>query len=261
MKPKQNSRRLTVVPLGLVGCLVTSTGCWAQSVSPSWHSSWSSSSADILLSRRAQAVPTMSHGQSKTKNPRVERYPYASYVARFARGGGGPVASSKATTKAPVAKVAKTVATKKNTTTAPPVSGMSWFKPGASRREKWLAVWLLVWNSIALFDALLFTFAPRQQLDRYLEGNNYGPHALAQTRMLANCQLGLVLTVAMVALQGNERMIKNMFTILILCTLGAFRAVGRGVAEGTITPPWKEGMTFFMAGPPLLLLSYFAFVF
>lgn len=79
--------------------------------------------------------------------------------------------------------------------------------------------------------------------------------------MLANCQLGLVLTVAMVALQGNERMIKNMFTILILCTLGAFRAVGRGVAEGTITPPWKEGMTFFMAGPPLLLLSYFAFVF
>lgn len=52
-----------------------------------------------------------------------------------------------------------------------------------------------------------------------------------------------------------------MFKIMIACTLGAFRAVSRGVADGTIKAPWKTGYASFMTLPPLLLLSYFAFMF
>lgn len=149
----------------------------------------------------------------------------------------------------------KTVAKKKTKGS----SSFDWFKPGASPRLKWLAFWLLFWNSIALIDALMFTFRPSQNLDGYLVGE-WGPHALAQTRMLANCQLALITTVALVGWTGDERTIKNMFKILILATLGAFRAVAAGVAEGTIKAPWKTGYAAVMSLPPLLLLSYFAFV-
>jgi hypothetical protein len=136
----------------------------------------------------------------------------------------------------------------------------AWFKPSATRREKRLAFWLLTWNSIALLDALFYTFRPKQNLDGYLVGD-WGPHALAQTRMLANCQLGLVATVVLVALTGNEQTIKYMFRILILCTIGAFRAIYCGVKEGTIKAPWKTGYAAVMSLPPLLFLCYFAFLY
>ena len=113
---------------------------------------------------------------------------------------------------------------------------------------------------MALVDALMFTFRAKQNLDGYLIGE-WGPHTLAMTRMLANCQLGLIATIAMVALVGDEKTIKNMFKILILVTLGAFRSVFAGVAEGTIKAPWKTGYASALTLPPLLLLSYFAFVF
>lgn len=139
-------------------------------------------------------------------------------------------------------------------------SCFAWFKPGATRREKQLAFYLLLWNSIALIDAIFYTFRPRQNLDGYLVGE-WGPHALAQTRMLANCQLALIASVALIAFTGDERTIKNAFKILILATLGAFRAIYAGVQEGTIKAPWKTGYAAVMSLPPLLLLSYFAFVF
>ena len=81
------------------------------------------------------------------------------------------------------------------------------------------------------------------------------------TRMLANCQLGLIASVILVAFSGDERAIKNMFKILILCTIGAFRAVYAGVQEGIIKAPWKTGYATVMSLPPLLLLSSFAFIF
>jgi hypothetical protein len=94
----------------------------------------------------------------------------------------------------------------------------------------------------------------------YLVGE-WGSHTLAMTRMLANCQLGLIAPIALVVLTGDEKTIKNIFKILILTTLGAFRAVYQGVIEGTIKAPWKTGYVTVMPAPPLLLLSYFAFVF
>lgn len=165
----------------------------------------------------------------------------------------------------------------------------SWFKPGATKKEKLLACWLLLWNGIALVDALMFTFRPvrtkvlicdrvpliiplyslifvsrvtlqRQNLDNYLLGE-WGSHALAQTRMLANCQLALIASVTLIAVTGNENTLKWGFKIMFLATLGAFRAVSAGVKEGTIKAPWKSEYTAFMSLPPLLLLSYFAFVY
>lgn len=62
-------------------------------------------------------------------------------------------------------------------------------------------------------------------------------------------------------LTAREPHLKAMFKIMIACTLGAFRAVSRGVADGTIKAPWKTGYASFMTLPPLLLLSYFAFMF
>ena len=141
-----------------------------------------------------------------------------------------------------------------------PTNCFALFKPGATNREKWLAFWLLAWNSMALLDAFFFTFRPAQSLDCYLVGD-WGRHALAQTRLLANCQLGLIACVALIALTGTEYQIKWAFKIMIACTLGAFRAVHAGVQEGTIKAPWKTGYAVAMALPPLLLLSYFAFVF
>ena len=136
----------------------------------------------------------------------------------------------------------------------------SWFKPGAPTRTKWLAFWLLLWNSLALIDAFMFTFRPAQNLDGYLIGE-WGPHTLAMTRMLANCQCGLIATVALVGFVGDEKTLKSMFVILIFTTLGAFRAIAAGVQEGTIKPPWKTGYAAALSLPPLLILSYFAFVF
>lgn len=146
------------------------------------------------------------------------------------------------------------------TTTPQQTLPPTWFKPGATQRAKWLAVWLLTWDAIALTDALMFTFRPERNLKTYLVGE-WGPHALAQTRMLANCQLALIACVALIAWTGDEATVKNGFKIMILATLGAFRAVAAGVREGTIKAPWKTGYAAVMALPPLLLLSYFAFVF
>jgi hypothetical protein len=84
---------------------------------------------------------------------------------------------------------------------------------------------------------------------------------MAMTRMLANCQLGLIASIALIACTGDEKTIKNIFKLLILITMGAFRAVYAGVSEGTIKAPWKTGYAAVMSAPPLLLLSYFAFVF
>lgn len=145
-------------------------------------------------------------------------------------------------------------------TTKGTASCVSWFRPGSTSREKTLALWLLVWNSLALGDALLFTFRPSQNLNGYLVGE-WGLHTLAMTRMLANCQLGLIASSVLVALTAREPHLKAMFKIMIACTLGAFRAVSRGVADGTIKAPWKTGYASFMTLPPLLLLSYFAFMF
>lgn len=147
-----------------------------------------------------------------------------------------------------------------STTTTTTTTRFAWFKPGASKREKQLALFLLLWNSMALMDALMFTFRPSRNLDCYLIGE-WGRHALAQTRMLSNCQLALIACVTLLAWTGNERTLKNTFKIMIAATLGAFRAVSVGVQEGSIRAPWKSGYAALMTLPPLLLLSYFAFVF
>jgi hypothetical protein len=147
--------------------------------------------------------------------------------------------------------------TKLETKTAP---FPTWFKPGATHREKWLAFWLLTWNAIAATDAFFYTFRPKQTLENYLTPG-WDQYALAQSRMLANCQWALIAMSSLTALAGNERMIQHAFKIMILATLGAFRAVGVGVKEGTIKSPWKSEYTAFMSLPPLLLLSYFAFFF
>ena len=89
-------------------------------------------------------------------------------------------------------------------TTKGTASCVSWFRPGSTSREKTLALWLLVWNSLALGDALLFTFRPSQNLNGYLVGE-WGLHTLAMTRMLANCQLGLIASSVLVALRPGNR--------------------------------------------------------
>ena len=137
---------------------------------------------------------------------------------------------------------------------------LAWFRPGATDREKVLSLWLLFWNGIALTDALMFTFRPKQNLDGY-HTEGWNDHTLAQVRMLANCQLALIGTSCLLALTSNETNLKRMFQILILATLGAFRAVGAGVKEGTIKAPWKTKYASLMTLPPLLLLGYFAFVY
>ncbi|CAB9526506.1 expressed unknown protein [Seminavis robusta] len=144
--------------------------------------------------------------------------------------------------------------------TSGPTGPFRWFKPTFSPRERSLAAWLLFWNGIALVDALMFTFRAKQNLDGYLVGE-WGPHAMAQTRMLANCQLALIATVALVAFTGDEKTLKNCFKIMILATLGAFRAVAAGVRDGAVKAPWKTGYAAVMSAPPLLVLGYFAFVF
>ena len=127
-------------------------------------------------------------------------------------------------------------------------------------RTKRLALWLMVWNSLALVDALMFTFRPSHNLDGYLLGE-WGPHTLAMTRMLANCQVVLIAMVTLIAWRGDEKTIKNAFKILIFATLGAFRAIASGVREGTIKAPWKSGYATALSLPPLLILSYFAWIY
>lgn len=112
-----------------------------------------------------------------------------------------------------------------------------------------------------MIDAFMFTFRPVENLNGYLVGDDWGPHTLAMTRMLANCQWGLIAAVALVGFTADEKTIKKMFVILIFCTMGAFGAIYAGVQEGTIKAPWKTGYAAVMSLPPLLLLSYFAFVF
>ena len=136
-----------------------------------------------------------------------------------------------------------------------------WFKPGAPRRTKWLAFWLLAWTGTALLDALAFTVVPRQNLDGYLGEGTWCPATLAMVRMMANCQLGLVATVALVAWTGDERTLKLLFRMLIFITLGAFRGVYLGVAEGTIRPPWETRWAAPLSLPPMFFLCYFSFVF
>ena len=120
---------------------------------------------------------------------------------------------------------------------------------------------LLRFNCTALVDALAFTFVPEQNLDGYLGEGTWCPATLAMVRMMANCQLGLVSTFALVALTGDERTLKIMFRMLILITLGAFRGVYLGVMEGTIRPPWETQWASLLSLPPMLFLCYFAFVF
>lgn len=80
-------------------------------------------------------------------------------------------------------------------------------------------------------------------------------------RMMANCQLALVATIAHVAWIGDESALKTMFRMLIIITLGAFRGVYLGVMEGTIRPPWHTAWASLLSLPPLLFLLYFAFVY
>ena len=94
----------------------------------------------------------------------------------------------------------------------------TWFRPGSPTRTKWLAFWLLVWDCTALLDALAFTFAPQQNLDGYLGEGTWCPATLAMVRMMANCQLGLVAALALVAVTGDERTLKIMFRMLIFVT-------------------------------------------
>ena len=196
----------------------------------------------------AQIKSSISHlGGARKNNDFAIHQGSSNYAIMTELRGGGVVASK---TKRIIPIAAAPVA----------VEPFAWFKPGMTVRAKWLGFWLLLWNSMALVDALMFTFRAKQNLDGYLIGE-WGPHTLAMTRMLANCQLGLIATIAMVALVGDEKTIKNMFKILILVTLGAFRSVFAGVAEGTIKAPWKTGYASALTLPPLLLLSYFAFVF
>lgn len=188
----------------------------------------------------------VNHISRKYKDSGVHQVSSNNDIVTELRGGGAVASKTKQKSTVATAPVA--------------VERFGWFKPGMTVRAKWLGFWLLLWNSMALVDALMFTFRAKQNLDGYLIGE-WGPHTLAMTRMLANCQVGLIATIAMVALVGDEKTIKNMFKILILVTLGAFRSVFAGVAEGTIKAPWKTGYASALTLPPLLLLSYFAFVF
>ena len=107
----------------------------------------------------------------------------------------------------------------------------------------------------------MFTFKPESNLDGYLGVGTWCPQTLAMTRMLANCQLGLVASISIIALMGDECTLQMTFRMLIFVTLGAFRGVYRGVSEGTIRPPWETAWASLLSLPPLLFLAYFGFVF
>lgn len=78
------------------------------------------------------------------------------------------------------------------------------------------------------------------------------------TRILVN---SFIASIALAAFIGHERMLKQMFIINAFATLRAFRAIATGVAERTIKVPSKTVYAAIMSAPPLLLLSYFAFVY
>jgi len=151
---------------------------------------------------------------------------------------------------------------KKQETTTAADGGIlpSWFRPNVPKRTRWLSFWLMIWNCAALTDCIAYTFFPEHSLNRYLEGE-WGPHALAQTRMLANCQAGLIASIFLIALQGDEHMIRTALRGLIFVTVGAFRAIHAGIKEGTISPITDSAWASALSLPPLLFLCYFAFVF
>jgi len=67
-------------------------------------------------------------------------------------------------------------------------------------------------------------------------GEGWGPYALVQTRMLANCKLGSVSSITVIAFTGDEGTLKLMFKLMNFITLSDFRGVYLGVMEGTIRP-------------------------
>jgi hypothetical protein len=136
-----------------------------------------------------------------------------------------------------------------------------WFRPASSDRERLLSAVLLAWNSLALLDAFMFTFRPLDNLRGYLVSPDIHPQALAMTRLLANCQLGFIAMNVLVALTARERQLRQTFGLTILATLGAFRAVYCGVADGVIKAPWKTAYASLLSLPPLLFLAYFALFF
>ena len=108
-------------------------------------------------------------------------------------------------------------------------------------------------------DALAFTFVPAANLDGYYGAGRWNDVTFAQTRMLANCQLGLVTLVALVAMTGDEVQIRNVFRILFMTTIGAFRGVYLGMSEGSILPIWDSAWASILSVPPFLFLGYFCF--
>ena len=76
---------------------------------------------------------------------------------------------------------------------------------------------------------------PASNLDGYYGAGRWNGITFAQTRMLANCQLGLVSLVALVGFTGREGQIRNVFRILFVTTIGALRGVYLGMKEGSVT--------------------------
>jgi hypothetical protein len=136
-----------------------------------------------------------------------------------------------------------------------------WFRPGSPDSERVLSAVLLTWNSLALLDAIMFTFRPVQNLQGYLVSPDIHPQALAMTRLLANCQLGFIALNVLLGLTGSERQIRQTFRLTMLVSLGAFRAVYCGVVDGVIKAPWKTAYASLLSLPPILFLTYFAFFF
>ncbi len=137
----------------------------------------------------------------------------------------------------------------------------SWFRPDDDDKLRWFALWLLVWNCAAGADALAFTFTPAANLDNYYGEGRWNDVTFAQTRMLANCQLGLVSLVSLVALTGTETQIRRVFQILFLTTIGAFRGVYLGMSEGSILPIFESAWATLLSIPPFVFLGYFCFVY
>ena len=135
----------------------------------------------------------------------------------------------------------------------------SWFRNGDSCRVQWFAFWLLLWNCAALADALAFTFSPTANLNGYYGVGTWNEVTYAQTRMLANCQLGLVSMVTLVGLTGTERQIHLCFRILTVVTIGAFRGVYLGMTEGSILPIFESAWASLLSVPPFIFLIYFSF--
>jgi hypothetical protein len=121
-----------------------------------------------------------------------------------------------------------------------------------------------MWNALAIVDAVRFTFVAEDNLRGYFAESHQvlHPQVIVMTRFLANCQWAYLATSVLVALtSSNETTLKAAFGIAIGATLGAFRAVALGIADGVVQAPWKSPYASLLTLPPLLLLSYFAFWF